>query len=228
MNSEIIMLNIVGHDQPGVTAALMDILGQCNANILDIGQSNIHHHLALGILFQLPDDQQSASVFKYILFKASEFGLNVKFTPIEEERYNNWVERQGKKRYIVTVLGKTLSAKQLSYVTQAITDQQLNIDSIKRLTGRPALQQETADLRSCVELSVRGTCADKQKLTELFLRYSAELGVDISFQQDDIFRCSRRLICFDMDSTLIKTEVIDELADRAGVGRKCVPLPKPP
>ena len=186
---EIVLLNVVGQDKPGVMAALTEILGRCNANILDIGQTDIHHTLALGILFQVPEGEDSAPIFKYILFKASELGLTVRFTPISEERYTNWVNRQGKGRYIVTMLGKTISAKQLSFVTKAI-----------------------------IELSVRGDLPDKQKLSEQFLRYSSELGVDISFQRDDIFRRNRRLICFDMDSTLIKTEVIDELAERAGVG----------
>ena len=215
---EIVLLNVVGQDKPGVMAALTEILGRCNANILDIGQTDIHHTLALGILFQVPEGEDSAPIFKYILFKASELGLTVRFTPISEERYTNWVNRQGKGRYIVTMLGKTISAKQLSFVTKAIAEQNLNIDSIKRLTGRPALHQEEENLRSCIELSVRGDLPDKQKLSEQFLRYSSELGVDISFQRDDIFRRNRRLICFDMDSTLIKTEVIDELAERAGVG----------
>lgn len=215
---EIVLLNVVGQDKPGVMAALMEILGSCNANILDIGQTDIHHTLALGILFQVPKGEESAPIFKYILFKASELGLTVRFTPISEERYANWVNRQGKGRYIVTMLGKTISARQLSFVTKAIAEQNLNIDSIKRLTGRPALHQEEEHLRSCIELSVRGDLTDKQRLSEQFLRYSSELGVDISFQRDDIYRRNRRLICFDMDSTLIKTEVIDELADRAGVG----------
>ena len=178
---EIVLLNVVGQDKPGVMAALTEILGRCNANILDIGQTDIHHTLALGILFQVPEGEDSAPIFKYILFKASELGLTVRFTPISEERYTNWVNRQGKGRYIVTMLGKTISAKQLSFVTKAIAEQNLNIDSIKRLTGRPALHQEEENLRSCIELSVRGDLPDKQKLSEQFLRYSSELGVDISF-----------------------------------------------
>jgi phosphoserine phosphatase len=147
--------------------------------------------------------------------------VNVRFTAVTPERYTNWVGRQGKSRYIVTILGKVITAKQLSKVTKAVSDQNLNIDSIKRLTGRPSL--ETADenaVRSCIELSVRGELLDKSLLSAQFLAYSAELGIDISFQKDDMFRRNRRLICFDMDSTLIKTEVIDELADRAGVGEQ--------
>ena len=220
-NSEIILISISGEDKPGVTSSVAEILGKYDATILDIGQADIHHTLSLGILFKMSDTAQSGHILKEVLFKCSELNVNVRFTAVTPERYTNWVGRQGKSRYIVTILGKVITAQQLSKVTKAVSDQNLNIDSIKRLTGRPSL--ETADenaVRSCIELSVRGELLDKNLLSAQFLAYSAELGIDISFQKDDMFRRNRRLICFDMDSTLIKTEVIDELADRAGVGEQ--------
>jgi len=220
-NSEIILISISGEDKPGVTSSVAEILGKYDATILDIGQADIHHTLSLGILFKMSDNAQSGHILKEVLFKCSELNVNVRFTPVTPERYNNWVGRQGKSRYIVTILGKVITAKQLSKVTKAVSDQNLNIDSIKRLTGRPSLETEDENaVRSCIELSVRGELLDKSLLSAQFLVYSAELGIDISFQKDDMFRRNRRLICFDMDSTLIKTEVIDELADRAGVGEK--------
>jgi len=220
-NSEIILISISGEDKPGVTSSITEILGKFDAIILDIGQADIHHTLSLGILFKMSDNAESGHILKEVLFKCSELNVNVRFTAVTPERYTNWVGRQGKSRYIVTILGKVITAKQLSKVTKAVSDQNLNIDSIKRLTGRPSL--ETADenaVRSCIELSVRGELLDKNLLSAQFLAYSGELGIDISFQKDDMFRRNRRLICFDMDSTLIKTEVIDELADRAGVGEQ--------
>ncbi|HZK69198.1 MAG TPA: phosphoserine phosphatase SerB [Paludibacter sp.] len=220
-NSEIILISISGDDKPGVTSAITEILGKYDATILDIGQADIHHTLSLGILFKMSDNAASGHILKEVLFKCSELSVNVRFTTVSEERYTNWVGRQGKGRYIVTILGKIITAKQLSKVTKAISDQNLNIDSIRRLTGRPSLQTEDKNsVRACIELSVRGELVDKSILSALFLAYSAELGIDISFQKDDMFRRNRRLICFDMDSTLIKTEVIDELADRAGVGEQ--------
>lgn len=220
-NSEIILISISGDDKPGVTSAITEILGKYDATILDIGQADIHHTLSLGILFKMSDNAASGHILKEVLFKCSELSVNVRFTTVSEERYTNWVGRQGKGRYIVTILGKVITAKQLSKVTRAISDQNLNIDSIHRLTGRPSLQPENENsIRACIELSVRGELVDKSILSAQFLAYSAELGIDISFQKDDMFRRNRRLICFDMDSTLIKTEVIDELADRAGVGEK--------
>lgn len=220
-NSEIILISISGEDKPGVTSAIMLILGKYNASILDIGQADIHQTLSLGILFRVSNHADSGSILKEVLFKCSEINVTVRFTPVTEERYTNWVGRQGKNRYVVTVLGRVITAAQLAYVTKALLEQELNIDSIKRLTGRPSLDSKNEDDgRFCVELSVRGELKDKSLLSAQFLQYSSELGMDISFQKDDMYRRNRRLICFDMDSTLIKTEVIDELADRAGVGEE--------
>ena len=220
-NSEIILISISGEDKPGVTNAIATILGKYNASILDIGQADIHHTLSLGILFRVSNHSDSGNILKEVLFKCSEINVAVRFTPVSEERYTNWVGRQGKSRYIVTVLGKVITASQLAVVTNALLAQELNIDSIKRLTGRPTLDTKNEhDVRFCIELSVRGELKDKSALSAQFLKYSSELGMDISFQKDDMYRRNRRLICFDMDSTLIKTEVIDELADRAGVGEE--------
>ena len=220
MNSEIILITISGEDKPGVTNAITNILGNNNATILDIGQADIHHSLSLGILFKTPDDSNSGNILKEVLFKCNELNMHVRFKPVSEENYENWVNRQGKSRYIVTILGKVIGARQLAMVTRELALQELNIDSIKRLTGRPSLHEQEENLRSCSELSVRGELKDKNLLSEQFMLLTAREGIDISFQKDNIFRRNRRLICFDMDSTLIKTEVIDELADRAGVGEQ--------
>jgi len=218
-DSEIILINISGDDKPGVTTAITEILGKYNATILDIGQADIHNTLSLGMLFKVSNHDDSGNILKEVLFKCSELNVNVRFTPITMDRYENWVGRKGQNRYIVTLLAKVITANQLSRVTKALADQNMNIDSIKRLTGRLSLKMEDENsIRSCIELSVRGEVPDKNVLSAQFIKYSTELGIDISFQKDDMFRRNRRLICFDMDSTLIKTEVIDELAERAGVG----------
>lgn len=216
-NSEIILLNINGEDKPGLTAALTEILAKHGAFILDIGQSDIHRNLSLGILFKSMHDN-SGEIMKDLLFKAYEMDVNVRFTPITAERYSNWVEQQGKNRYIITLLGRILTAKQIASVSHIIAEQNLNIDNIVRLTGRIPLDEEQRSPKSCVELSVRGTPNDRQRMQQSFLELSSDLNFDISFQEESMFRRMRRLICFDMDSTLIQTEVIDELAIRAGVG----------
>ncbi|MFW5687809.1 MAG: ACT domain-containing protein, partial [Bacteroidota bacterium] len=133
---EVILLNISGEDKPGLTSALTDVLAQYNVNILDIGQAVIHQDLGLGILFEVPATSESSPILKDLLFKAYEIGLNVKFTPVTEEQYKKWVDRQGKKRYIITLLSPKLTALQLAAVTKEIVDQNLNIDIISRLSGR--------------------------------------------------------------------------------------------
>ena len=215
---EIIQINISGEDKPGMTSSLTAILARYDAFILDIGQANIHQSLTLGILIRTTADK-SGSIMKELLFKASELGVRIRFAPISEERYNAWVARQGKNRYIITLLGRRVTAQHIAEVTGVVADHGLNIDAIRRLTGRVSLHEDDRSAKSCIELSVRGSLADDDKsaMQAKFMNLS-ESGLDVSFQKDDIYRRSRRLICFDMDSTLIETEVIDELADRAGVG----------
>ncbi|RNC66978.1 phosphoserine phosphatase SerB [Proteiniphilum sp. X52] len=215
--SEIILLNINGEDKPGLTAALTEILARHGAFILDIGQSDIHRNLSLGILFR-SKTTISGEIMKDLLFKAYEMDVNVRFTPISDEEYSNWVGLQGKNRYIITLLGRILTAKQIAAVSKIIAEQNLNIDNIVRLTGRMPLDEKQRAAQSCVELSVRGTPVDRQQMQQAFLELASSLNFDISFQEESMFRRMRRLICFDMDSTLIQTEVIDELAERAGVG----------
>ena len=218
-NIEIIQINISGEDKPGLTSSLTAILARHDAFILDIGQSNIHQSLTLGILFLTTPDR-SGQIMKELLFKASEMNINIRFTPIDEEEYRRWVTGQGKNRYIITMIGRKITAGHISRVTQAISDEGLNIDDINRLTGRMPLDEDERAPKTSIEFSVRGTLEDKSRLQNIFMELSNEGEVDISFQKDGIFRRSRRLICFDMDSTLIRTEVIDELADRAGVGEQ--------
>lgn len=213
---EIIQINIAGNDQPGMTASLTEILAKYDAFILDIGQANIHQSLTLGILIKTTPDR-SGAIMKELLFKASELNINIRFTPIPEKQYTEWVGRQGKNRYIITLLGRKLTAEHIAAATNAISEQGLNIDAIKRLTGRMPLLEDERSPKACIEFSVRGTPISTHLLQERFMALS-DMGADVSFQKDDIYRRSRRLICFDMDSTLIETEVIDELADRAGVG----------
>ena len=220
MATDIFLLNISGQDKPGLTSSLTSVLAAYDAKILDIGQANIHDTLSLGMLFEIKSGKKSAAVLKDLLFKAYELGITAKFTPISLEDYEHWVGMQGKDRYIVTILGEKLAAEQISEVTKVISEKNLNIDSIKRLTGRTSLVKEEEYPRASIQLSIRGKLGDKSEFTSRFMEISKELDVDIAFQEDTMFRRNRRLVCFDMDSTLIQTEVIDELAERAGVGEQ--------
>ena len=218
-NIEIIQINISGEDKPGLTSSLTGILACHDAFILDIGQSNIHRTMTLGILF-MTTTERSGQIMKELLFKASEMNMTIRFEPITKEQYSDWVSGQGKNRYIITMVGRKITAEHISNVTRAISEEGLNIDDINRLTGRMPLDEDERAPKTSIEFSVRGTLSDKGHFQRALMELAKRGEVDISFQKDGIFRRSRRLICFDMDSTLITTEVIDELADRAGVGRE--------
>ena len=216
-DTELILIRITGLDRPGLTASFTNVLSKYDATILDIGQADIHSTLSLGILFKA-EERDSGFIMKELLFNASELGVDIRFYPISVEEYENWVSMQGKHRYILTLLGRKLSARQIAAVSGIIAEQGLNIDAIKRLTGRIPLDEQKSNVRACIEFSVRGTPRDKEDMQRQLMKLSKELEMDFSLQQDNMYRRMRRLICFDMDSTLIETEVIDELADRAGVG----------
>lgn len=217
---ELILINISGADRPGVTAALTAILAQYDAMVLDIGQADIHHTLSLGILFRTTASV-SGEIMKDLLFKAYDLQVKIRFTPISIAEYENWVSRQGKNRWIITMLGRRLTARQIALVSEIVAEQGLNIDAIQRLTGRPPLTDDATPLaKACIEFSVRGTPADRDEMQGRFIKIAAEEGFDISLQEDTMYRRCRRLICFDMDSTLIQTECIDQLAEKAGVGDK--------
>lgn len=215
-NEELILLRITGEDRPGLTASIMAILTRYNVNIQDIGQADIHSTLSLGILIRV-NENHSGNVMKELLFKASELGVNIRFAPVTLEQYEAWVGRQGKNRYMLTVLGRRLEARQIGAITQLIADQGLNIDSIRRLSGRASIVHPLEKTRACIQFSVRGTPRDRQELHAQLLNLSSEMEIDCSFQRDNMYRRMRRLICFDMDSTLIQAEVIDELARKHGV-----------
>ena len=211
-----ILIRITGQDRPGLTASVMQILAKYDTKILDIGQADIHSTLSLGILIRV-DEENSGRVMKELLFKATELQVNIGFAPITDEEYEAWVGRQGKNRYILTIIGRHLAAKQIGAATKVIAEQGFNIDSILRLSGRPHLEEET-HTTSSIQFSLRGKLEDRSVLQHELMKISSEFDMDFSFQRDDMFRRMRRLICFDMDSTLIQTECIDELAIRAGVG----------
>ncbi|MBQ6161739.1 MAG: phosphoserine phosphatase SerB [Prevotella sp.] len=214
---EQILIRINGQDRPGLTAAIMQILARYGAQVLDIGQADIHNTLSLGILIRT-DESSSGQVMKDLLFKATELSVNIGFAPVSDEAYEAWVERQGRNRYILTIIGRQLSADQIAATSEIITRQGLNIDSILRLSGRMSIVNPVKNVRACIQFSLRGTPADRNAMQAELMKMSAERGIDFSFQRDDMYRRMRRLICFDMDSTLIQTECIDELAERAGVG----------
>lgn len=216
--NEPLLISLSGADRPGVTSAITTILAAYEATILDIGQAVIHDNLNLGILVEIPAKSDNSPILKDILFRAHEMGMQVKFQPISLQSYADWVTHQGKARHIITLLARKLTATQIAKVTAVIAKHKLNIDNISRLSGRIPLQSEEKRTKACVEFSARGKPEDLTQLRSDFMALASELDIDIAFQEDNVYRRNRRLVCFDMDSTLIEAEVIDELAKLAGVG----------
>ncbi len=217
---EIILINIAGDDKPGLTSSVTEILAEYAVNILDIGQSVIHDSLTLGILVEVPVTAESSAVLKDILFRTHELGLTVRFSAIDEADYGQWVLGQGKPRHIVTLLARLITAEHLAAVTGVVARNGLNIDRIDRLSGRVALDNVQQQTKACVEFSVRGLVVDESNFRSDLMELTRQFDIDIAFQEDSMFRRNRRLVVFDMDSTLIETEVIDELATAAGVGEQ--------
>ncbi|QJD70240.1 phosphoserine phosphatase SerB [Marinobacterium sp. LSUCC0821] len=219
--NELILLTLSGSDKPGVTAGITSILSKYSVDVLDIGQAVIHDTLSLGLLIKVPASAESSPMLRDLLFKAHELNMVPRFEPITIEEYERWVEGQGKSRHIITLLARRISAEHIARVTDIAAAHGLNIDNISRLSGRVSVDEESNEsAKACVEFSVRDMQADESDVRTALLTLASELGVDIAFQRDDIYRRNRRLVVFDMDSTLIEAEVIDELAKEAGVGEQ--------
>ncbi|MBK8188458.1 MAG: phosphoserine phosphatase SerB [Cellvibrio sp.] len=222
---EILLINVSGQDKLGVTNAITQVLSQYNARVLDIGQAVIHDTLALGVLVELRiSAQEKQTLMNAISATAESLAINIGFQTVSQDDYVHWVDQQGKPRHIVTLLSRHIDATMIAELTRITSTQGLNIDSINRLSGRVGLSElmtgDTQQSTACIEFSVRGIPKDLSALRRDFMDLSARLNIDIAFQRDTVYRRNRRLVCFDMDSTLIEAEVIDELAKAAGVGHQ--------
>ena len=217
---EIILINITGKDKPGLTSSLTQILAQYEVTILDIGQVVIHDYLSLGLLVEIPTRHSSSSILKDLLFEAHKLGIKIRFSAIDEQNYNGWAADYGRERRIITLLGRNLTAEQVSKVAAAIAANHLNIDVITRLSGRVSLADPDSFPKACIQFTVSGSLDDPGLLRGRLLGISEETGIDISFHVDDIYRHARRLVVFDMDSTLIQCEVINVLAEEVGAGEQ--------
>lgn len=218
---EPILISITGMDRPGITASVTQVLAGYEVNVLDIGQSVIHDALSLGMLVQIPDQiQDEEIVLNAIRTQTDQLDLTVRFVHISRESYEYWVGQQGKARHIVTLLSRRISAQHISRLTKIVAANGLNIDQITRLSGRVPLESVGNEVQACVEFSLRGPVADLSTLQREFMELANEIDADIAYQENNVYRRNRRLIVFDMDSTLIQAEVIDELAKRGGVGQQ--------
>ena len=217
---EIVLINITGEDRPGLTAAITGVLLQDGVNILDIGLAVMHGTLSFGILVDIADNEAASTLLQSVQSKAHQLHLQARYTPVTEADYQRWVDNQGEPRHIVTLLSRKVTPAQLQHVSEVISRYGMTIERIERLSSRVALDASTGKGKACLEISVRGEPSDAQAMRADFFALAQALDMDIAFQQDNLFRRNRRLAVFDMDSTLIEAEVIDELAKAAGVGEQ--------
>lgn len=221
--NETVLIHFSGRNRPELTALLTAILADYDACVLDIGQAVVHETLVLGLLIEIPSDN-FARLQSALVVKSTELQLQVSFTPVDKAALEHWIHSQGKNRYIITILGRAISANHLARVSAIIAEHGLDVGRIERLSGRLSLAVHTSTSNACVELRASGSATSEASMRAAFLATAHELQIDIAFQRESIFRRNRRLFAFDMDSTLIQGEIIDELAKLAGVADKVVAI----
>ncbi|HZB88282.1 MAG TPA: phosphoserine phosphatase SerB [Terracidiphilus sp.] len=225
-HTQAFLIHFSGQDAPGIAAQLTAILAGYDVRILDIGQAQVHESLALAFLVELVEmssDAQPAPLQAALQAQAKALGLQVRFKPVEHSSLEAWLHGPRPDRMVVTLLGPAITARQLARVTGIIAKHGMNIDRIERLSRRLAPEELSANASpsyACVELNLSGAEPEEAAMRAEFLAAAQYLSIDIAFQRESIFRRNRRLFAFDMDSTLIQGEVIDELAKMAGVGQQ--------
>src|SRR5437588_3562681 len=218
--NKIVLINISGGDRPGLTSSLAETLSAYQARILDIGQAVVHETLALDMLIQVPSNEEFTPLKNDLIVKAHDLELKIKFTPVSEESFNHWVRSQGKFRFVISAIGRTITSQQLASISAAISTHAFNIDRIERLSGRLSLTGRVDNANACIELEISGEKDASAGLRATLMELTHKFEIDIAFQRESIYRRNRRLVAFDMDSTLIQAEVIDELARLHGVGEQ--------
>ena len=212
-----VLITISGHDGPGITSEFMGILANGGVPILDIGQAVVNNLLSLSILFEIDSkaDQSSQSIIKDLLFKATEMGLKLEFKVMDHSEIESGHHlHTARDQYVITLIADPITADAVHRVTRVLAPFKLNIDSIERLSEGEF---------GCLELMVSGpeSKSGSEKLVigslkEQLLAVAQASRVDIAVQAEGLYRRTKRLIVLDMDSTLIQSEVIDELAREAG------------
>lgn len=210
----ILLIQATGQDHPGIIERLTASLTGSNVRLLDVGQAVIHRTLNLGLLLEVPDVSE---VEPRLVAAGRELGLDVRINPVASDEYEAWVSRNSETRHIITLFGPSLHAEHLEHLGRITRTFGLNVAVVTRLSGRVSLSNPAADNSACIELTVRGTPSNPVALRRELMAVAHELQCDIGFQEDNVWRRNRRMIAFDMDSTLIQAEVIDELARVYGV-----------
>ena len=214
-----ILIRATGAARPGQLAGLGKALAASGARLLDINQSVTFDMLSLEALVGLDHDSDLEGA---LAATGETLGLDIQAIQVSAEDYQRWSVQASQPRLILTLLAPHLPAGILAEVGALTAEHGLTVELIHRLSGREPLDggvpgEHDAIQGACVECWLRGDEVDLEALREKALALGALHGVDIAIQEDSIWRRHRRLVCFDMDSTLIQAEVIDELARRHGV-----------
>lgn len=213
-----LLIHFSGPDRPGLTSEITGALARHGIRILDIGQAVVHETLSLGILIDLSPEASLTTLRTELGEQAQAFGLRATFADVAPEALEHWLRGVRRHQFIITVLGRSVTAEHLARITSILAAYQMNVDRIDRLSDELAPEDPSA--AACVELAVSGAAGREPAMRADFLAAAQELSIDIAFQRESLFRRNRRLFAFDMDSTLIQGEVIDELAKMAGVGEQ--------
>lgn len=216
-----VLITASGTDKPGITATLMNILARSRAKISDMGQSVTQGLLSLSITLSLDESSSTpqTQLLKDLLFEAKSLDIEIDFQIVDEHIVNHV---QVGDTYILNCVGTDdLKAEFIYDVSKALYDFNVNIERIDNLSAR--------GFKSLEILALFPGKQDKIDILEvkrtLYL-ISHNYRVDIALIKDNVYRRNKRLICFDMDSTLIQTEVIDEMAQVMGVGKEVKSITK--
>ena len=216
------LVSISGQDKPGLMSALMGICVEYDAQILDMGQAVIHDELALGLLLCSTNlDAMSEAIEA----RCEQTGSALRMQRVNADDYGTWSQTIFQSPLILTLLTNDSAAQPLQAVSALTHTYRMNIDTVRRLT-KPKALAGTADTddRFGLEMRLSGELASSVEFQAELLKLADHSGFDVSLQRDSVFRRNRRLVAFDMDSTLIAEEVMDELAKRHGVGAEVVAI----
>jgi phosphoserine phosphatase len=219
---QIMLVSISGQDKPGLMSALMGISVEYDAQILDMGQAVIHDELALGLLLSSANlDAMSAAIEA----RCEQTGSALRMQRVNADDYGAWSQTIFQSPLILTLLTNGSAAQPLQAVSALTHTFRMNIDTVRRLTKPKALAGSAdTDDRFGLEMRLSGELASSVEFQAELLKLADHSGFDVSLQRDSVFRRNRRLVAFDMDSTLIAEEVMDELAKRHGVGAEVVAI----
>ncbi|MFL0179448.1 MULTISPECIES: phosphoserine phosphatase SerB [unclassified Mycobacterium] len=200
-----VLITVTGVDQPGVTSALFEVLSRYQVELLNVEQVVVRGRLTLGVLVSVEPKVADGTAFADEVTTAIRgVGLDVTI-----ERSDDAPIIAAPSTHRIVVLGRPVAATALGALAHEIAEIDANIDMIRGVSDYPVTGLE---LRVSVPEGAAG------QLQSALSKVAAEQQVDVAFQDASLSRRTKRLIVFDVDSTLIQGEVIEMLADRAGAG----------